>query len=83
MDPVGGGTVRLQPDHKRPHAIDPDSDPEDPESWQALCGRHQVIKKNFWDNTTGDLNVYAIVQCAGIEVKRKIYKFLKSFFADA
>jgi len=83
LDPIGGGTVRLQPDHKRPHAIHPDRDPEDPECWQALCGRHQVVKKNFWDSTTGKLNVYAIVQCAGIEVKREIYRFLKSFFDDA
>jgi hypothetical protein len=58
IDPVGGGRVKLTPDHKRPHAIDPRSDPEDPNAWQALCGRHQVIKKNYWDHTTGWLNVY-------------------------
>jgi len=61
-DPVGGGTVRLTPDHKRPHAMDYPIDPNDPDEWQALCGRHQVMKKNYWDHTTGWLNV---CDCAG------------------
>jgi hypothetical protein len=30
VDPVGGGRVRLTPDHKRPHSIDPNADPKDP-----------------------------------------------------
>jgi hypothetical protein len=37
-DPIGGGTVRLTPDHKRPHSVDPNADPADPGAWQALCG---------------------------------------------
>jgi hypothetical protein len=49
-DSVGGGTVRLTPDHKRPHSVDPSADPTDPAQWQALCGRHQVVKKNYWDS---------------------------------
>jgi hypothetical protein len=52
IDPIGGGTVKT-PDHVTPHAVDPNSDPENPNQWQALCGRHQVMKKNFWDGATG------------------------------
>jgi hypothetical protein len=81
-DPVGGGTVRLTPDHRRPHAMNPNADPNDPNAWQALCGRHQVIKKNFWDSTTGKLNVIAIVQNAPKREKRKILKMLKAFFGE-
>jgi hypothetical protein len=40
IDPVGGGKVILTPDHKNPHSIRPDADPNDPAQWQALCGRH-------------------------------------------
>lgn len=83
IDPVGGGRVKLTPDHRRPHAIDPRSDPQDPDAWRALCGRHQVIKKNYWDDTTGWLNVYAIVQAASEPEKRKVYEFLKVYFGDA
>jgi len=80
IDPVGGGTVRLTADHKRPHSVDPTSDPDDPEQWQALCGRHQVIKKNFWDNQTGKLNTYAVVQAASRIEKREILQFLLHHF---
>lgn len=82
IDPVGGGTVRLTPDHKTPHATNPATDPNDPDAWQALCGRHQVVKKNFWDHTTGKLNAYAIVQAATEDVKRQIYDFLHAYFGD-
>jgi hypothetical protein len=82
IDPIGGGTVRLTPDHKRPHSVDPDADPNDPSAWQALCGRHQVTKKNYWDHSTGKLNVYAIVQAASEKVKREIYDFLRRYFDD-
>ncbi len=81
-DPVGGGRVRLTPDHKRPHAVDPKSDPSDSGAWQALCGRHQVMKKNYWDDATGWLNVYAIVQAASEQEKRRVYEFLKEYFGD-
>lgn len=83
IDPIGGGTVKLTPDHKRPHSIDPESDPRDADVWQALCGRHQVVKKNYWDDTTGKLNVYAIVQAATEREKREIYEFLRKYFGDA
>ena len=53
IDPIGGGTVRLTPDHKTPHSLDPTADPKNPDKWQALCGRHQVMKKNFWDDSVG------------------------------
>jgi hypothetical protein len=80
IDPIGGGTVKLTPDHKRPHAADPEADPKDPDAWQPLCGRHQVVKKNYWDHTTGWLNVYAIVQAASEPEKRRVYEFLKNYF---
>ncbi|GAJ23518.1 unnamed protein product, partial [marine sediment metagenome] len=53
LDPIGGGTVRLTPDHKQPHSINSAADPNDPDKWQPLCGRHQVVKKNYWDDETG------------------------------
>jgi hypothetical protein len=81
-DPIGGGTVRLTPDHKTPHQMNPESDPKDANAWQALCGRHQVEKKNYWDHTTGKVNVYAIVQAAPVHVKRDVYDLLKKFFND-
>lgn len=82
IDPVGGGTVHLQPDHKQPHSIDPKADPHDPDAWQPLCGRHQVMKKNYWDHETGWLNVYAIVQAASEAEKRRVYMFLRGYFGD-
>ena len=81
-DPVGGGTVKLTPDHKTPHSVNPASDPKNPEAWQALCGRHQVMKKNFWDDSKGWLNVYAIVQAASVKEKQQVYEFLKKYFGD-
>lgn len=80
LDPVGGGTVRLSPDHRLPHSIDPTADPNDPEKWRPLCGRHQVMKKNYWDDRTGWLNVYAIVQASTETEKRRIFEFLKTYF---
>jgi hypothetical protein len=79
-DPVGGGRVKLTPDHKNPHSLNPEADPKDPEQWQALCGRHQVTKKNYWDTTTGKLNTYAIVQFATEPEKRVVFLFLLSYF---
>lgn len=76
IDPIGGGRVRLTADHKRPHSVDPHSDPNDPSQWQALCGRHQVIKKNYWDTSSGKLNVYAIVQAASRDEKTAVFRFL-------
>jgi len=80
IDPIGGGRVTLTPDHMSPHSVNPNSDPEDPNQWQALCGRHQVTKKNYWDNSSGKLNVYAIVQAAGIADKRTVFDFLLGYF---
>jgi hypothetical protein len=82
LDPVGGGTVRLTPDHMHPHSMDPRCDPDDPGAWRALCGRHQVIKRNFWDSTSGKLNVYAIVQASTRAEKRKVFEFLLEYFRD-
>jgi hypothetical protein len=79
-DNVGGGTVRLTPDHKRPHSVDPNADPSDPAQWQALCGRHQVVKKNYWDSQTGKLNVYAVVQAAPRSEKEQVFEFLLEHF---
>jgi hypothetical protein len=80
IDPVGGGHVRLTPDHKSPHSIDPDTDPNDSEKWQALCGRHQVVKKNYWDNLTGKLNIFGIVQAATRSEKLAVFLFLLEHF---
>ncbi len=72
--------MRLTPDHKLPHGLDADIDPNDPTQWQALCGRHQVIKKNYWDTNTGKLNVYAIVQAASESEKLEVLAFLLDYF---
>lgn len=82
VDPIGGGIVKLTADHKTPHSINPAADANDANAWQALCGRHQVVKKNFWDHATGKLNVYAIVQAAPEKEKRTVYEFLREYFAD-
>jgi hypothetical protein len=81
-DPIGGGTVGLTPDHNEPHSVNPASDPLDPTHWSALCGRHQVMKKNYWNNTTGKLNTVAIVQAAPDSDKKEVYSFLKRYFGD-
>lgn len=83
VDPVGGGTVRLTPDHKKPHSLHADIDPKDPSKWQPLCGRHQVVKKNYWDDETGWLNVLAIVQSASEAQKRQVFEFLTAYFKSA
>ena len=83
IDPIGGGTVKLTPDHTTPHSVNPNSDHNDPKQWQALCGRHQVMKKNFWDGQTGKINVLAILQCANAGQKREAYEFLKTYFGNA
>lgn len=80
IDPIGGGKVKLTPDHKKPHSINPESDPTDPKQWQALCGRHQVMKKNYWDSSTGKMNVYAIIQSATTIEKEIVFKFLLDYF---
>jgi hypothetical protein len=80
VDPIGGGRVKLTPDHKNPHSLNPDADPKNPDQWQALCGRHQVTKKNYWDSTTGKMNTYAIVQFAPREEKEAVFRFLLGYF---
>jgi HrpA-like RNA helicase len=80
IDPIGGGKVKLTPDHKKPHSINPESDPKDAKQWQALCGRHQVMKKNYWDTSTDKMNVYAITQSATAVEKEIIFKFLLDYF---
>jgi hypothetical protein len=79
-DPIGGGKVKLTPDHKNPHSINPDTDPKDITQWQALCGRRQVMKKNYWDTSTGKMNVYAIIQSSTTTEKRIAFKFLLDYF---
>jgi hypothetical protein len=80
IDPVSGGRVKLTPDHKLPHSVNPKADPDKPSQWQALCGRHQVMKKNFWDSLTGKLNTYAVVQAAPDSEKREVFLFLLQYF---
>jgi hypothetical protein len=80
IDPVGGGHVKLTSDHKTPHSVNPDTDVNNPSVWRALCGRHQVMKKNYWDDETGKLNIIAIIQAASEKEKRSAYNFLKQYF---
>ena len=80
IDPIGGGKVKLTADHKNPHSVNPDSDPNASKQWQALCGRHQVMKKNYWDINTGKMNVYAIIQSATQTEKKIVFKFLLDYF---
>ena len=40
------------------------------------------MKKNYWDDETGWLNVVAIVQSSSQEQKRLVYDFLKRYFGD-
>ncbi len=81
-DPVGGGTVKLTADHKTPHSINPKADPLNPDAWQALCGRHQVTKRNYWDSNTGKINTRAIVQAATRSEKEAVYADLKRYFGE-
>ena len=60
--------------------MNPASDPDDATQWQALCGRHQVTKKNYWDNTTGKLNSLAIVQAASSTEKAAIFELLLNYY---
>lgn len=80
VDPVGGGTVKLTPDHVTPHSIDPKSDPNLPDHWLALCARHQVMKKNYWDSSSGKLNVIGILQSVGKTQKIEALHFLLRYF---
>lgn len=80
IDPIGGGKVKLTPDHKNPHSINPDTDTHDVDQWQALCGRHQVMKKNYWDTNTGKMNVYAIIQSSTTTEKEIVFRFLLDYF---
>lgn len=82
IDPIGGGTVKLTPDHMQPHSVNPNSDPNDPAQWQALCGRHQVVKKNFWDSTSGKINSIAVIQALPHSDKALAYQFLKTYFGE-
>jgi len=63
-----------------PHSIDPKADPGDPSRWQALCGRHQVMKKNYWDSSSGKINVLGILQAVNEAQKREALAFLLRYF---
>lgn len=80
IDPIGGGQVKLTPDHKLPHSVEAMVDITNPQQWQVLCGRHQIMKRNYWDNTTGKLNVFAIVQATAENEKRSVFLFLLEYF---
>ena len=41
------------------------------------------MKKNYWDDETGWLNVIGIVQSASQQQKREVYDFLKRYFDEA
>ena len=40
------------------------------------------MKKNYWDDETGWLNVTAILQSASEIQKTQAYEFLKSYFEE-
>ncbi|WP_281649168.1 hypothetical protein [Parendozoicomonas sp. Alg238-R29] len=80
IDQIGGGTVKLTPDHLQPHSVNPNADATDPNQWQALCGRHQVIKKNFWDSKSGKMNTIAIMQALPHKEKLVALEFLRQYF---
>ena len=80
IDPIGGGKVQLTPDHMTPHSIEPLTDSEDPNKWQVLCGRHQVMKKNYWDSNNGKINIIAILQSVGEKQKKESLRFLLEYF---
>lgn len=82
IDPVGGGKVKLTPDHITPHSIDPSIDPNDLTKWRVLCSRHQVTKKNFFDSATGKINYLELIKSAPIKIKLQIFNFLKEFFGE-
>ena len=79
-DPIGGGTVKLTPDHVTPHSINPNADPSSKAQWLALCGRHQVMKKNYWDSGTGKINVIGILQGVNVQQKKEAFDFLTRYF---
>lgn len=79
-DPIGGGTVKLTPDHATPHSINPNTDTTSPSQWQALCGRHQVMKKNYWDSGSGKINLTGILQSVGQSQKEEALSFLLKYF---
>ena len=81
-DPVGGGTVRLQVDHKTAHDHD-DRGVDDMHNYQLLCGRHNVTKKNFWDDETGKLNIKAILQATPHREKLEARQWLNNYFDDS
>ena len=82
QDPIGGGTVKLTPVHVTPHSINPNTDTTDPKQWQSLCGRHQVMKKNYWDSGSGKINVVGILQSASKPQKEEALRFLKNYFGE-
>lgn len=41
------------------------------------------MKKNYWDDETGWLNVVAIIQSASEAQKREVFVFLKSYFGES
>lgn len=79
-DPIGGGTVKLTPDHVTPHSINPNTDPNNSSQWLALCGRHQVMKKNYWDSSSGKLNVIGILQSVSEAQKKEALYLLLQYF---
>jgi len=46
----------------------------------ALCGRHQVMKKNYWDSSSGKINVVGILQSVNRAQKKNALDFLLQYF---
>ena len=79
IDPIGGGRVKLQVDHKTAHNHEDQGD-HSIDNFQLLCGRHNVIKKNFWDDQTGKLNTIAILQAIPEKDKKLALDWLNGYF---
>ena len=47
IDPIGGGKVKLTPDHKKPHSVNPESDPTDPKQWHSLMRQTSGYEKEL------------------------------------
>ena len=41
------------------------------------------MKKNYWDDETGWLNVVAIIQSVSEAQNREVFAFLKSYFGES
>ena len=65
IDSVGGGTVKLTPDHKRPHSVDPESDPKDADAYFSRGTMGMPFDNSFL------LVIFAPILAARVVMKSK------------